>query len=380
MAGFTLTKGTDKFDFDITGVVSKGGVRIGTWSTDKTNNILVAKDAGGQDSYTVSWQFNSDNQLTISSSGTAVFNFNSTQGIRPIYFTQNAVLKVRPDQNNAFGFDLRGEWDIDANHDLTLTINGVTSTLDGFIQDPRSRFMYHFFNKQNLMQESILGFVGQWDFANDDGTPLMKFSYKREDGSTDTFALPKGIVVNRSINQFMYQYNKQNHTFAIQFVGLLQVSEDFKITYAIDRQVSQTGQEQVAATTFTIDAVLNKQNFSGDIEFSIKKTDGSTGSTTIGLSGNFTAKLGATQLQVGFTFSQVRGPNVVTTTFGFNGSLKFASGGQIVWAITKNATTLNVTISAADIKIGAARLDGRLNIVDQNGHIAGVQMLFGVAF
>ena len=72
----------------------------------------------------------------------------------------------------------------------------------------------------------------------------------------------------------MYQYNKQNHTFAIQLVGLLQVSDDFQITYAIDRQVSQTGQQQVAATTFTIGAVLNKQNFSGDIEFFIKTTDG----------------------------------------------------------------------------------------------------------
>lgn len=380
MGGFTLTKGTDKFDFDITGVVSKGGNRIGTWSTDKSNNIVVAKDAGGQDSHTVTWQFNQDNQLTIASGGNTVFNFNATQGIRPLYFTQNAVFKVRPNQNNVFGFDLRGEWDIDANHDLTFTINGVTSKLDGFIQDPRSRFMYHFFNKQNLMQESILGFVGQWDFANDNGVPMMKFSYKREDGSTDTFALPKGIVVNRSINQFMYQYNKQNHTFAIQFVGLLQVSEDFKITYSIDRQVSQTGQEQVTATTFTIDAVLNKKNFSGDIEFFIKKTNGTVGTTTIGLSGNFTARLGATQLQVGFTFSQVRGPNVVTTTFAFNGSLKLGGGGEIVWAITKNATTLNITISAADIKIGPARLDGRLNIVGQNGHVVGVQVLFGVAF
>jgi len=240
--------------------------------------------------------------------------------------------------------------------------------------------MYHFFNKQNLMQESILGFVGQWDFVNDNGAPMMKFTYKREDGTSDSFALPKGIVVNRSINQFMYQYNKQNHTFAIQFVGLLQVSEDFKITYSIDRQVSQTGQEQVGATTFTIDAVLNKKNFSGDIEFLIKKTNGAVGTTTIGLSGNFTARLGTTQLQVGFTFSQVRGPNVVTNTFGFNGSLKLGGGGEVVWAITSNATMLNITISAADIKLGPARLDGRLNIVGANGHIVGVQVLFGVAF
>jgi hypothetical protein len=380
MAGFTLTKGSDKFDFDIAGTVSKAGTKIGTWSTDKTNNIVVTKDAGGQDSHTVSWKFNQDNQLTISSGGNPVFNFNATSGIRPVYSTQNAVLNVRPNQNNVFTFKLRGEWDVSANHDLTFTVNGVTSVLDGFVQDPRSRFMYHFFNKQNLMQESILGFVGQWNFANDNGVPTMKFEYKREDGTSDTFALPKGIVVNRSVNQFMYQYNKQNHTFAIQFVGLLKVSEDFQLTYSIDRQVSQTGQEQVASTTFTIQAVLNKKNFSGDIEFFIKKTDGTVGTTAIGLRGNFTARLGSTALQVGFTFSQVRGPNVVTTTFGFNGSLKLGSGGQIVWSIDKNSTSTVIAISASDIKLGPARLDGRLNLVSANGEVVGVQVLFGVAF
>jgi hypothetical protein len=381
MAGFSLIKGADTFNFDITGPVSKGGNRIGVWSTDKNNNIVVTKDAGGQDSHTVSWQFNQDNQLTISSGGKAVFNFNGTAGVRPVYFTVNSVLKVRPDQNNVFGFDLRGEWDLDSDtHDLTLTINGVKSVLDGFIQDPRSRFMYHFFNKQNLLQESILGFVGEWQFLNEEGVPKMNFKYQREDGSSDTFSLPKGITVNRSINQFMYQYNKQDHTFGVQFVGMLQVNSELQLTYSIDRQVSQSGAQQVAATTFTFGAVLNKKNVSGDIEFFVKKTSGAVGTTTIGLSGNWTAKLGANQLTIGFTFTQVRGPNTVTTTFGLSGSLKLGGGGQVVWAITKNSTQTTISIAASDITLGPARLDGRLNIVGQNGHVVGVQMLFGIAF
>lgn len=380
MAGFSLTKGTDTFDFDIAGPVNKGGVRIGAWATDKSNNIVVTKDGGGQDLHNVTWQFNQDNQLTISSGGKSVFNFNGNAGVRPVYFTVDSVLKVRPNQSNTFAFDLHGEWDLNDAHDLTVTINGVISVLDGFIQDPRSRFMYHFFNKQNLMQETILGFVGEWQLVNDGGVPKMNFSYQREGGTTDTFSLPKGIVVNRSINQFMYQYNKENHSFGIQFVGMLQVSDDFKLTYAIDRQVSQSGQQQVAATTFTIGAVLNKKNVSGDIEFFIKKTDGTVSTTTIGLSGNWTAKLGANQLTVGFSFTQVRGPNTVTTTFGLNGSLKLASGGQVVWAITKNSTQTNISIAASDIKLGAARLDGRLNLIGENGHIVGVQVLFGIAF
>ena len=191
MPGFSLTKGTETCDFDIAGTVSQGGSRIGSWATDKSNNIVVNKDAGGQDVYNVAWQFNQDNQLTISSGGQEVFNFNHLTGVRPLYFTQNAVLKVRPNQNNTFGFDLHGEWDLDDSHNLTITIGGVKSTIDGFIQDPRSRFMYHFFNKQNLLQESILGFIGAWQFVNDNGVPKMQFQYQREDGSMDTFVLPQ---------------------------------------------------------------------------------------------------------------------------------------------------------------------------------------------
>src|SRR5262249_52521621 len=135
MPGFSLTKGTDTCDFDIAGTVSQGGTRIGVWATDKNNDIIVHKDAGGQDVYNATWQFNQDNQLTISSGGNPVFNFNRLAGVRPLYFTQNAVLKVRPNQNNTFSFDLHGEWDLDESHNLTITMNGVPSIIDGFIQD-----------------------------------------------------------------------------------------------------------------------------------------------------------------------------------------------------------------------------------------------------
>jgi hypothetical protein len=381
MAGFSLTQAGDKYDFDLLGTVNKGGSRVGTWATDKSNKIVLTKDNNaGQLAFDVGWKFDQNNQLSITSGGQALFNFHSVSANRPFYAAVNAVLKVRPDQNHTFGFDLHGEWDIDANHDLTITINGVTSVLDGYVQDARSRFMYHFFNKQNLMQESILGFVGQWDFVNDNGSPKLDFKYAREDGSTDTFSLPQGVTVNRSINQFMYSYDKAGQTRTIQFVGMLKVSPDFQLTYSIDRQVSQSGQQQVAQTTFTIGATFKKTNFSGDIEFVLKKTDGTAGTTTIGLSGNFTATLGSTQLQAAFSFTQTRGANVVTTTFAFNGSLKFGQGGQIQWSFEKNAQNTVITISATDIKLGNARLDARLNIVAQDGHVSGIFFFLGVAF
>src|SRR5260370_12889166 len=345
MAGFSLTQAGDKYDFDGFGTVKKGGNRVGTWTTDKSNKIVLKKDNNaGQLAFDVGWKFDQNNQLSITSGGQQVFNLDSVSANRQLYGTVNEVLNVRPDQNHTFVFDLHGEWDIDANLDLTITINGVTSVLDGYVQDARSGFMYHFFNKQNLMQESILGFVGQWDFVNDNGSPRLNFKYAREDGSTDTFSLPQGVTVNRSINQFMYSYDKSGQTRTIQFVGVLKVSPDFQLTYSIDRQVSQSGSQQVAQTTFTIGATFKKTNFSGDIEFVLKKTNGTTGTTTIGLSGNFTATVDSTQLQAAFSFTETLGANVVTTTFTFNGRLKFVQVQQLQSTYEMNDQRLRITI------------------------------------
>jgi hypothetical protein len=380
MTTFQLTKDSETFDFDVAGPVSQNGNPIGTWTTDQNNQIVVTKTDGSQDSFEVTWKFDENNQLGIWTGDTLVFNFHSVPGNKPLYSTVNAVLNFRPDRNKTFGFSLRGEWNLNDGHDLTFTINGVGSVIDGFIQDPRSRFMYYFFNKQDLTQMSILGFVGSWQQSVDaNGVPRMNFSYKREDGSTDTFSLPGGITIDKTINQFMYSYNKDGHSYRIQFVGLLQVSENFQITYSIDRQVSKAGEEQVAATTFTLDAVFSKNNFSGDVELVVTKPDGTAGGTTITIGGSFTALLGATKLQVGFQFSQVRGPNTVTSTFAFSGSLQM-SNGQVQWQFVTNAQTTTITISAADIKLGDARVDARLNIVGQGGKLVGVYALFGIAF
>jgi hypothetical protein len=381
MAGFTLTKGADKYDFDVTGTANKNGQPAGAWTTSKDNKLVVNdKNGNALASFDVTWQFNADNQLVLSSSGNPVFNFQTVAGLRPLLTTADGVLNVRPDRNNTFNFNLRGEWDLTANHDLSFTINGVPSVIDGFIQDPRSRFMYHFFNKQDLTQESILGFVGSWQQRVDaNGAPLLDFQYKREDGSADTFTLPQGVTINKAINQFMYQYNKAGHSFRVQFVGFLQVSEDFQLTYSIDRQVSQTGAEQVASTTFTIGATFKKNNFSGSLDVLVNKTDGTAGAFTLSISGSFTAMLGQTKLQAGFMFSQVRAGNTITTAVAFAGSLQLKSG-QVQWQFQKNAQTMTIAISAADIKLGSARIDARLNIVGTGGQIVGVQMFFGVAF
>src|SRR5262245_61470770 len=98
MATFSLTQGTDSFDFDVFGSVNEDGTNVGTWTTDASNNIVVTKSDGTTIPFTVDWAFNADNQLVLSAGGQPVFNFNTVAGNKPFYATQNAVIKVRPDK------------------------------------------------------------------------------------------------------------------------------------------------------------------------------------------------------------------------------------------------------------------------------------------
>lgn len=374
---FQLKSGADTFDFDLSGGVTKGGAAAGKWTTNQTNQIVLTQTDGSVVNFTVVWAFDGDNHLVLQSGGAAVFDF-SSNGLQ-IYKTVGAVLNVQPDSGKAFNFQIRGTWDIDTDHNLTFTVSGQKSTISGFVQDPRGRFMYHFFNQKDLTQESIFGFVGDWTSIVDaTGKPLLQFQYKLEDGTTGTFKLPAAAAFNTSLNQFMYEYDKAGQTFRIQFVGELTIDENFQITYSLDRQVSK-GTQQVGATTFKLGAVFKRNDFTGEMQLAIAKNDGSAGSTTITLGGNFTALLGTTKLVAGFSFSQVRNGAVVTNTVGFNGSLTFQNNGSVTWDFQKNATQLSIDVRA-QIQLGPARVEGRLNLVSSNGKVVGVRALLGVAF
>lgn len=386
MPGFTLKKNQDTYNFDLSGPVKLNGNDAGTWTTNKTNQIVVTKSGASSVVFDASWQFNQDNHLVLSAGGATVLDFNQVQGSQPFYSTMNGVLNVRPVPGQLFTFQLRGDWAVSNDHLLSITINGVKSVIDGFFFDPRSRFMYHFVDKKNQLAASVFGFVGTWEsFVDAAGAPRVRFKYQLEpaaDGTARTgiFELPKGVAINRSNNQLMYQYDRAGQTRQIQFVGTLAVSPDFVITYGIDRQVSGSGAQLVGSTTFSFGAVINKKNFSGDLELIIKKQDGTTGASTIGIRGQFRGVHGTTGVQIGFTFEQTRGANKVTTTFGFAGAITMKNG-TIQWTFASNSATKAIALTVnVDIKLGAASLDSSLNITLENGQVASVKFLLGVSF
>jgi hypothetical protein len=383
MPGLQLTKNADNFVLDPLGTVTINNAPGGKWKTDQSNKIVVTKNDNSTVSFDVTWEFNTDNQLVVSAAGKK-FNFSEVPGNVPRYETRNAVLVVRPNKNQPFTFELRGDWSLSETHDLTITINGKASTIDGFINDPRSRFMFHFSNKKALLQSSVLGFVGTWsEFVDADGQPRLKFVYKRDGQADGEFVLPKGITIDKSMNQLMYEYDKNGNKRRIQLVGTLMISDDFTISYGLDRQSSADGQTQVGSTTFTFNAAFKKNNFSGDLDLAIVKQDGTIGSTTISISGKFTAVIGSTSLLAGFTFEQNRAGNKTTTTFGFSGKLQFnGNKGSIEWAFkTDNTTTKTITLAVnVDINVGEVQLDARLNLQMEGGQMKGVTFFLGVGF
>ena len=383
MPGLQLTKNADNFVIDPLGKVTINNAPGGSWKTDQSNKIVVTKNDNTTVSFDVVWEFNTDNQLVVSAAGKK-FNFSEVPGNVPRYETRNAVLVVRPNKNQPFTFELRGDWSLSPTHDLTITINGKASTIDGFINDPRSRFMFHFSNKKAMLQSSVLGFVGTWsEFVDPDGQPRLKFVYKRDGQADGEFVLPKGITIDKSMNQLMYEYDKNGNKRRIQLVGTLMISDDFTISYGLDRQTSTDGQTQVGSTTFTFNAAFKKNNFTGDLDLAIVKQDGTIGSTTISISGKFTAVIGSTSLVAGFSFEQNRAGNKTTTTFGFSGKLQFnGNKGSIEWAFkTDNTTTKTITLAInVDINVGAAQIDARLNLQMEGGQMKGITFFLGVGF
>jgi hypothetical protein len=380
MAGFQLKKGGSTFDFDTLGKVKKDNADFGTWTTDRDNKI-VAEDAGGNKvSLDVVWRFNNFNQLCIrDANNRLIFNFHENDSV-PFFSVNKAVLQIFPNQENAdFNFELRGEWDLNATHDLSFTVNDVGSVIDGFVDDPESRFSYHFFDKAKNPFNIV--FSGKWEhFQDAQGVPRLNFVYKRENGSEDTFTLPEAITIDRGVNQFVYEYDKKKRRRRIRLVGLLKITPDFQIIYSIDNQKSEEGNDEVGLTEFKIGAVLTKSKFEGDLEFLLKRPNTETGKTVIGIRGKFTARPGQTAIQVGFAFVQERQGQMVSTTLLFNGKLALKDSlTEVQWkfGISDNVKTLTVTIT--DVKLGQVTADSKF-ILKSGNNQREVLFLFGVRF
>jgi len=369
---FQLKKGAQSFDFDLAGKVQSDGNPAGTWETSSTNQIVLTHEDGSEDRFAVGWAFNASNQLEIRSGGSTLVNLN-TEGATPVYANTKDVLVVKPDDQGGFAFPLHGVWGLDGQHNLTFEVDGSGSTLVGFLQDATGQFSYHFFDLDNLANESILQFPGKWEHSVKDGKQELDFIYEKDDGTTGTFDLPGDINLDPNVNEFVYKFDSGANTSLLQFAGTLHVASDFTVSYLLSRETSST---QGSATAFTINAILNKPTFQGNLELAAKKDDGTPG-TALTIGGSFTASLGHSRLAVGFNFTQPASGN--TQTIGFNGSFESPNGNDVTWKFQSNASKMSIDLTG-HIMLGPARAEGHLNIQTQDGQVKGIQALFGIRF
>ncbi len=378
MLNFQLSNNGGTYNFDLAGNVSAAGDLSGSWTTNATNQIVATFSGAASIAFDVDWLFNAQNQLTLRSGSSELFNFPAS-GHYNSYTTRDTALIVQPDRTAAFSFALYGDWSMSPDHDLTLTINGLASTIEGFVSDPIGRFIFHFANKANVLETYVLGFVGYWSSKVDaSGTPLLDFHYQTPTGEK-IFELPKAVAVNRSSNQLTYTYAKDNKTLSIDFQGTLMIGPAFEITYVVQPQTSSSREELVSSTTLSFSATLTQPNLHGDLDLSLVKPDGSASASTFTIGGQCQGMLGKTSLQIGFTFTQTFGGagNQITRTAAFSGTLAFKTG-QVQWTFSDTGATVDLAIGV-DIKLGPIQLDARLNL-PMDGQTAGVTFLLGVSF
>src|SRR5581483_9021227 len=211
-------------------------------------------------------------------------------GLRNSFTTRDAALIVQPDRLGPFRFPLNGNWAMSPDHNLTLTINGVTSTLDGFVSDPMGRFIFHFANLDQVLETNVLGFVGYWSNKTDaNGTPLLDFHYRTPSGE-QIFELPQAVAIKRSSNQLAYTYTKDNKNFSIDFQGMLMIGPSLDLTYVVQPQVSSSGEQMVSSSTLAFQATLNmtgaQPNIHGDLELSV-------GASTFSVGGQYQVGIGS---------------------------------------------------------------------------------------
>jgi hypothetical protein len=379
---FQLKAGANTYRFDTTGnaAVTRNGAAFGTWTTGP-RNTLVAQSTDGivQIPFDVTWMFSDANELCVKSGDTLLCNFHDDR--RPRYDVVNGVLKVKPDLSGAHQFELRGEWDLLPDMTLTFTTpDQQVSTLDGRLNDLRSRFNYRLASKVPGRESHTaqLVFVGRW--RKDPLDPVkLNFIFQREDLSEDIFVLAGTLAFDKTENQMIYRFDTGTQTHQIDFIGTLRVSPDFQISYSIANQVAQGSQTQVLTSEVVIDAVIANPALEGDLSLAVTRHGQTDTVFTIGGRFKHIRVGGGSNLAVGFAVSG--GTGATPTTVAIDGTFSSAGGTELQFTFTRNAKQTTIGVSANQIKLGTvATASTAATIRLGDGSLRSVEIMFGVTF
>lgn len=379
MRTFELKRGADTLTLDDAGKVKKGTADFGKWSTNAANQIVVTDAAGAATPIDVGWTFDGNNHLCIEQGGAKVFDVNGDKTSKPGLRLDRAVLFVKPVDTGTFEFAIRPAWDLTATHDLTMTVNGAASTIDGVINDRNSAFRFRFVDKLDVIETFSLLFKGAWKNSPDPARPAgVVYEYEIHGAAAPgVFALPNPLVVDNNSMVLAYSYDKAGRTQSTQLVGNFSFNM-FELEYVIERKSAPEG----TSTTLRFDVDVKGKSAEGKVVFALKRTDTGTVTTTeLAIAGNFTARFKGGVLVLGVAFSQrtIAG-TVAARELMFTGKLVNPSGMLFVWELKAAGGSTSISIAADQITLGQVTATTKVKIDTSNGQTQAVTAMFGVSF
>lgn len=379
MRTFELKDGPATLTLDDAGSVTKAGTAFGIWATNKANQIVIKKAAGGETLIDVDWRFDANNHLWVNQGGAQVFDINGDTTSVPGFRLDKAVLLIKPLADAAFEFSIRPQWSLTETHDLVMSVNGKPSTIDGVINDRNSAFRFRFVDKLDVIETFVLAFKGQWRNANNPEQPAAVVYEYDIDGAAapGVFRLPNPLVVDNSSLVLAYTYDKDGRTQSIQLVGQFSFN-NFELNFAIDRKNAADGN----STTLTFDVDVKGKSAEGKVIFALKRKDtGATTDTTLAIGGAFTARFKNGVLTMGVTFSQrtING-TMASRELMFTGTLVHKGGTEFTWELEMANGSTTITVAADQIMLGAVTATTKVTIKMTSGEVKAVRALFGVSF
>lgn len=260
MRQFPLAVEGEVRSFDTDGrVLDTADNVVGSWTTTEDNRIRVVKAEGDSVDLAVDWSFNASNHLTISIGGRELFAIVNTVDGLPRYRLDKNILVVDPDGDGDFEFRLHCLFGMNGQGNLVLSINGVESVIDGFIEDKKSRFRFQFFDKQLPNFPNSLVLSGQWErkpVANE-----IRLHFKLDDPTLEiagkSLDLPAAVRVDPARNHLALIYQSTSHgERRLQFLGSFDIRPGFTLVFRID-DVKDGGVRKSkieVETTFEFDA------------------------------------------------------------------------------------------------------------------------------
>lgn len=355
MKQFALKDGSQTYTCDTDGRVSDGTNVIGTWTT-AANKVRVARQTGTPVDIPVGWRFNDKNQLVIGQDGNDVFTLvNSIDGM-PRYRLADNVLSVDPDGDDNFSFKLDCLWGLDANGNVKVSIDGVASALDGFIEDSQSRLQFQFYDKTLPNFPSSLIFAGKWERmkkqpdgtwrpikpGEDDPEIRMHFALAKPalEDPASPLILPATLKVDPTRNHLVLSYASPTYGVRrLEFMGSVEITPNFTLKFRIANDKDPKGTK----TRIDVETTFEWDRGQGTIMLQVGRTKTAT-STQLEVAGSVQAQLKNGALTWTFAYQNTTAGGQSTITFAT--ALKFTfDKGEIFIEYSQAGQTrkLNVT-------------------------------------